>query len=125
MRNPYEEQLKEDEQALADYLKELEETDKVRITAERMVRFEPVAFDERIVGLVEEAARGRGLSCRRMTSGAGQDAQMMSRICPTAMVFVPSVKGISHSPKEFTAEPDLIAGANVLLDVAAGLAGIK
>jgi N-carbamoyl-L-amino-acid hydrolase len=50
-----------------------------------------------------------------MTSGAGHDAQMLARICPTAMIFVPSVKGISHNPAEYTAPGDLVAGANVLL----------
>ena len=52
-----------------------------------------------------------------MTSGAGQDAQMMARICPSAMIFTPSVGGVSHNPAEFTRDEDLIAGANVLLDV--------
>lgn len=64
----------------------------------------------------------RGLSVRRITSGAGQDAQMMARICPTAMIFVPSVKGISHNPEEFTRDEDLIAGANVFLDVVSEMA---
>jgi N-carbamoyl-L-amino-acid hydrolase len=50
-----------------------------------------------------------------MTSGAGHDAQMMARICPTSMIFVPSVGGISHNPAEHTEPDDLIAGANVLL----------
>ena len=50
-----------------------------------------------------------------MTSGAGHDAQMLSRICPAAMIFVPSVKGISHNAAEHTAPGDLEAGANVLL----------
>ena len=50
-----------------------------------------------------------------MTSGAGHDAQMMSRICPTAMIFVPSKDGISHNPREHTDADDLVAGANVLL----------
>ena len=95
----------------------MERTDGVAITAERLARFEPVVFDENIVKLIEEAAKKRGLQTRRMTSGAGHDAQMMARICPTAMIFVPSVDGISHSPKEFTRDSDLIAGANVLLDV--------
>ena len=45
------------------------------------------------------------------------DAQMLARIAPAAMIFVPSVGGISHNPKEFTPDADLIAGANVLLDV--------
>ena len=59
----------------------------------------------------------------RMTSGAGQDAQMMARICPTAMIFVPSIKGISHNPKEYTPDEDCVAGANVFLDVVSELAG--
>ena len=50
-----------------------------------------------------------------MTSGAGHDAQMLARICPSAMIFVPSVKGISHNAAEHTAPADLAAGANVLL----------
>lgn len=117
LREPNEEKLKKAEQAIEEYLKELERTDRVAITAERLARFEPVVFDENIVKLIEEAAKKRGLQTRRMTSGAGHDAQMMARICPTAMIFVPSVDGISHSPKEFTRDSDLIAGANVLLDV--------
>ncbi len=122
LRNPNEEKLKEEEQALKDYLAELEKTDKVQISTERMVRFEPVLFDERIVELVEKAAEERKLSCRRITSGAGQDAQMMARICPTAMIFVPSVKGISHNPKEYTPDENLVEGANVFLDVVTELA---
>ncbi|MBR6738826.1 MAG: M20/M25/M40 family metallo-hydrolase, partial [Oscillospiraceae bacterium] len=55
--------------------------------------------------------------CRRITSGAGQDAQMIARMCPTAMIFVPSVNGISHNPQEFTKDADLVAGANVFCDV--------
>lgn len=65
------------------------------------------------------------MSCyshKRMTSGAGHDAQMIARIAPTAMIFVPSIGGISHNPKEFTPEHDLIAGANILLDVVQSLA---
>jgi beta-ureidopropionase / N-carbamoyl-L-amino-acid hydrolase len=57
-----------------------------------------------------------------MTSGAGHDAQMISRIAPAAMIFVPSLSGISHNPKEQTPDADLIAGANVLLDVVRSLA---
>ena len=57
-----------------------------------------------------------------MTSGAGHDAQMIARVAPAAMVFVPSKAGISHNPAEFTADSDLIAGANVLLDVVRKLA---
>ena len=50
-----------------------------------------------------------------MPSGAGHDAQMLARVCPTGMIFVPSRNGISHNPSEHTDREDLIAGANVLL----------
>jgi N-carbamoyl-L-amino-acid hydrolase len=53
-----------------------------------------------------------------MTSGAGHDAQMIARICPAAMIFVPSRDGISHNPREHTDDASLIAGAQVLLDTA-------
>ena len=121
VRNPNEEKLKEEEMALATYLKKLEETDHVKIHTERLVRFEPVEFDNGICKITEKMAEKRGLSHCRMTSGAGQDAQMMARICPTAMIFVPSVKGISHNPKEYTRDEDLVGGANVFLDIVAEL----
>ena len=53
-----------------------------------------------------------------MVSGAGHDAQLMARVAPSAMIFVPSVDGLSHNPAEYTAPHDLIAGANVLLAAA-------
>lgn len=121
VRNPNEEKLKEEEMALAAYLKKLEETDHVKIHTERLVRFEPVEFDNGICKITEKMAEKRGLNHCRMTSGAGQDAQMMARICPTAMIFVPSVKGISHNPKEYTRDEDLVGGANVFLDIVAEL----
>jgi N-carbamoyl-L-amino-acid hydrolase len=51
-----------------------------------------------------------------MPSGAGHDAQMMARLCPMGMIFVPSVDGISHSPRELTTWDDCTRGADVLLD---------
>ena len=57
-----------------------------------------------------------------MPSGAGHDAQMLARVCPTAMIFTPSVGGISHNVAEFTAPEDIDAGANVLLHTMIDLA---
>jgi beta-ureidopropionase / N-carbamoyl-L-amino-acid hydrolase len=125
LRDPNETRLQEEEQALANYLKELAATEDVSITSEQLVRFEPVTFDETIVKLIEHVASKHGLQSRRMTSGAGHDAQMMARICPTAMIFVPSVDGISHNPKEYTKDTDLIAGTNVLLEIVSNLAEEK
>jgi len=56
-----------------------------------------------------------GLSSKLMQSGAGHDSQEMAAIAPVAMIFVPSVRGISHSPQELTKPGDLANGANVLL----------
>jgi N-carbamoyl-L-amino-acid hydrolase len=122
MRDPSERRLRRMEAALDGFLDRLAVAEGVSIAVERLARFEPVAFDSRIVALIEDAARRRGLTSKRMTSGAGHDAQMLTRICPAAMIFVPSVGGVSHSPNEFTRVADLAAGADVLLDVVARLA---
>ncbi len=123
LRNPNNVKLEEEELALADYLKGLAESEGVTIKSEQLVRFKPVDFDESIVKLIEAVADSHGLQTRRMTSGAGQDAQMMARICPTAMIFVPSIEGISHNPRENTKDTDIVMGANVLLEVVSKLGG--
>ena len=115
LRNTDEGLLKEAELAFSTYIKELEQSEGVTITARRLARFEPVLFDAALADRIAHHAQALGLSQRRMTSGAGHDAQMLARICPTSMIFVPSVGGISHNPAEHTESEDLIAGANVLL----------
>ena len=121
LRDPDEMHLREEEAALAAFLDNLAASAGVTVHAESLARFEPVTFDARIVSLIEDGAKAAGLSCRRMTSGAGHDAQMIARIAPSAMIFVPSRGGISHNPAEFTAADELVAGANILLGVAARL----
>lgn len=72
--------------------------------------------DLRIRDMVERSADRRGLSSRRMPSGAGHDAQSIALLCPVGMIFVPSIRGISHAPEERTEAADIINGTNVLLD---------
>jgi N-carbamoyl-L-amino-acid hydrolase len=115
LRNTDESLLREAERRLDAFLVTLGRDEGVAIRAKRLARFEPVTFDERVIGCIERVASTLGYPPRRMTSGAGHDAQMLARICPAAMIFVPSVKGISHNPAEHTAPADLAAGANVLL----------
>ncbi len=74
----------------------------------------PALTDESIRAKIAAAAQGLGLSYKLMPSGAGHDAQDMARVAPTGMIFVPSVAGVSHSPKEFTEARDMANGANVL-----------
>jgi N-carbamoyl-L-amino-acid hydrolase len=64
---------------------------------------------------VGQAADRLGLATRRLPSGAGHDAQMVAALCPMGMIFVPSVGGISHSPRELTTWADCTRGAQVLL----------
>lgn len=92
------------------------------IETRSLARFDPVVFDETVICAVERAAASQNRTVRRMPSGAGHDAQMLARVCPTGMVFVPSVDGVSHNPAEYTSPDDLEAGANVLLQVMLELA---
>ena len=92
------------------------EDEDVTVESRSLARFEPVEFDGRVVEQIEQLAEQTGLSTKRMPSGAGHDAQMMARICPTGMIFVPSLDGISHNPAEHTDEKDLSAGAQLLSD---------
>jgi beta-ureidopropionase / N-carbamoyl-L-amino-acid hydrolase len=75
----------------------------------------PAPSDPRMRQLIADAAEALGLSTRVMPSGAGHDAQALAQIGPMGMIFIPSVGGISHSPKEFSHPADIVNGANVLL----------
>jgi N-carbamoyl-L-amino-acid hydrolase len=81
----------------------------------------PAPTDPRIRARITDAARSLGLGTKAMPSGAGHDAQDMARIGPVGMIFIPSVGGISHSPKEFSRPKDIENGANVLLQTVLGI----
>ncbi|MBM2767820.1 Zn-dependent hydrolase [Burkholderia anthina] len=117
LRDPDELRLQDAEKRLAEFLDKVAGQEGVRITTERLVRFEPVVFDAGLAAEIEASATRMGFSNRRMTSGAGHDAQMIARIAPAAMIFVPSRGGISHNPREHTDDDQLVDGAKVLLDV--------
>ena len=76
---------------------------------------EPTLTDPKLQEVIREAAEAMGLSYARLPSGAAHDAQNMARIAPSALIFVPSVGGISHSPREYTRPRDIANGANLLL----------
>jgi beta-ureidopropionase / N-carbamoyl-L-amino-acid hydrolase len=75
----------------------------------------PALTNKHLQQQIEAAAKGLGLTTKLMQSGAGHDTQQMATLAPVAMIFVQSVGGISHSPKEFTKTADMTNGANVLL----------
>jgi beta-ureidopropionase / N-carbamoyl-L-amino-acid hydrolase len=69
-----------------------------------------------IRAMIAASATELGLKYKSMPSGAGHDAQDVAQICPVGMIFVPSIGGISHAPKEFSRPADITNGANVLLN---------
>jgi N-carbamoyl-L-amino-acid hydrolase len=81
-----------------------------------LVDSDPAIADPRLMQWIDASAASLGLTRQRMPSGAGHDAQEVAHIAPMGMIFVPSVGGISHSPKEFTKPDDVTNGANVLLN---------
>lgn len=123
LRNTDEATLQRAEAQLADHCARLSAAEGVTIERRTLARFEPVEFDAEKVALVEATSQRLGHSTLRMPSGAGHDAQMLARVCPTAMVFVPSVNGLSHNIAEHTEPADIAAGADVLLHVVLATAG--
>jgi len=90
-------------------------TNKVKFSFKEINVNIPAPTDARIRGLISESAKQLGLTTKQMPSGAGHDAQDMARLAPVGMIFIPSIGGISHSPKEFSRPKDIENGANVLL----------
>ncbi|HJQ57804.1 MAG TPA: Zn-dependent hydrolase [Vineibacter sp.] len=122
LRNTDEAALKEAERRTFAFVEAAARDEGVNIETRILARFEPVAFDGAMIDRIERVAGAHGRSTMRLPSGAGHDAQMMARLCPTGMIFVPSVKGLSHNVAEYTTPADLDAGAAVLLDVLLELA---
>ncbi|MEK7426197.1 MAG: Zn-dependent hydrolase [Actinomycetota bacterium] len=122
LRNTDEHMLQQAEHRFAVLCERLATAEGVSIASRSLARFQPVDFDERMIDLVHSTAARLGHTTMRMPSGAGHDAQMLARLCPTSMIFVPSVNGLSHNIAELTEAPDLQAGADVLLQVILELA---
>lgn len=114
-----------DQQALNDFSKEIEEKIKSVAEANEMIYDinlwmdeAPSLMDEKIIGIIEQAAKDNvGDAYKVMPSGAGHDAQIFADFVPTAMLFVPSIGGISHNINEETDIKDLVKGIEVLKDV--------
>ncbi len=102
---------------LRDFCAATADAENLAITEESTARSRPVSFDPHLIDLVARTAELLGYSHRRMPSGAAHDAQEFATICRSAMIFVPSVGGLSHNVGEFTELSDIGAGADVLLQV--------
>ncbi len=123
LRNPDASRLRSAREQLLDFAREAAAAESVELEHEQLSWIDPVRFDADVVDAIAQAAAAFDYSQQRMVSGAGHDAQQMAAIVPSAMIFVPSVGGISHNPNEYTRPEDVEAGANVLLHTALKLAG--
>ncbi|HLE90270.1 MAG TPA: Zn-dependent hydrolase [Anaerolineales bacterium] len=90
----------------------------LELRAESLGRHSPSLMSEKIQHALADACNNLGLSHVPLISGAGHDGQSLADICPVGMIFVPSVDGASHSPREYTEWEDCVNGANVLLQAA-------
>jgi N-carbamoyl-L-amino-acid hydrolase len=115
IRNTDEQLLQHAESTFQDFIERLASTEGVEITSRRLARFEPVVFDDGVLDVIERESTALGATSMRLPSGAGHDAQMLARVCPTGMIFTQSHKGLSHNPAEHTDADLLELGANVLL----------
>ena len=97
----------------------------VRIDVDPYATFGPIVFDPALGALLREKATDRQLSTRDMIAAAGHDSVLMAPLVPSAMLFVPSVAGITHNPKEYSTKEQVARGAQVLLDAVLALAGMS
>jgi N-carbamoyl-L-amino-acid hydrolase len=107
------ERLKKARDRLEEQVKALT-TDGIQSTLKCVVDRPVGQFDPKLTDVIEKAAESCGYSSMRLHSVAGHDAVAISGVVPSAMIFVPSTDGLSHNENEFTADEDLLAGANVL-----------
>jgi N-carbamoyl-L-amino-acid hydrolase len=86
-----------------------------KFSFQQIVSDRPALSDPRLRQLIADSAKQLNLTTKVLPSGATHDAQSMSRLAPSGMIFIPSIGGISHAPEEFSRPPDIVNGANVLL----------
>ncbi len=101
--------------SIAKQAEEIAAATNTKIAMNRYLHLEPALADPALQTAIEAAAASLNLKTMRLPSGAGHDAQELAKIGPMGMIFVPSVGGISHSPRELTRWSDCANGANVLL----------
>jgi beta-ureidopropionase / N-carbamoyl-L-amino-acid hydrolase len=115
-RNPHADSLEAMEMALASAIEVITRESGLIIDWQRIWDSHSVAFDPDCIACIKEAAEKAGFSAREIISGPGHDAAYIARVAPTAMIFVPCEKGISHNEAESTSLEQCAAGAQVLLN---------
>lgn len=102
-----------------------DEVEQCPVSAKVLLRSTPVKFDDRVVTVVEDSVKARNLTHMSIVSGATHDAKYMADHTPTAMIFVPCEKGISHNEAENARDKDLAAGAQILCDAMLAVMSVR
>jgi len=114
-RGPTPESVAGLERHVAEVTARVAREEKLEVELEETFSLEPLELDAGLVDAVERAAAAEGAASLRLPSGAGHDAMVIGRHVPSAMIFVPSTGGISHSPAEHTPADALELGVRVLI----------
>ena len=117
-RSPDEEEFKHLDSVLIASAKTEAQRFGLELKVEDLGKHLPSIMSSEVQRAFAEACDDLGLTHIPLTSGAGHDGQSLADLCPVGMIFVPSVDGASHSPREFTKWDDCVNGANVLLQAA-------
>ena len=114
-RHPDTETLKEMESRLVRLARDCAVNHRLRVSTERALHRAAERMSGYLVKQIESACRAQAVKCMPIASYSGHNAQIMNQMAPAGMIFLPSVDGISHNPKEFTEWRHVEIGANVLL----------
>ncbi|WP_077623647.1 allantoate deiminase [Sediminibacillus massiliensis] len=104
-------------QAVFQHFESVAKDQDFQLTINQWMEAEPVEMDSRLMKLFEQTAQSRNIPHQTLFSGAGHDAQVFGTYCPTSLLFIPSLEGISHSPREFSKKQDMDLGIDVLTEV--------
>jgi N-carbamoyl-L-amino-acid hydrolase len=121
-RSPREDEFRRLDAALMDLARREAGRFGLKLNIEHLGKHAPVPMDEGVQRLLSDVCDVLQLSHVPLASGAGHDGQSLANLCSVGMIFVPSVNGASHSPREFTPWEDCVNGANVLLQTVLRLA---
>jgi hydantoinase/carbamoylase family amidase len=122
-RSPDEEEVQQLDKTLLERANQEARRFGLELKAESVGKHFPSLMSEKIQHVFADACDDLRLTHTSLVSGAGHDGQSLTDICPVGMIFVPSVDGASHSPREFTEWKDCVNGANVLLQAVLRLVG--
>jgi acetylornithine deacetylase/succinyl-diaminopimelate desuccinylase-like protein len=120
-RSPDEEEFQQIGRALLERAKAEAGRFGLDLKVESLGKHSPTLMSKKVQETFADACGSLGLTHTSLVSGAGHDGQSLADICPVGMIFVPSVHGASHAPREFTKWEDCVNGANVLLQAAVRL----